>query len=181
MVARDGENVLIFHLKKSEARHGFVEEMVRIHEKVKQSKMPNFQGIRIPVLSNINVEFLDNDSKNYHDKAIVDLMRFRAPISFIGEKSGVNICINHIGSRLYPKEIDSYVTKELGYNTVLGPSISNPFKSEITISPPKPDSIERRVIVDLSFPEGNSVNSGIHKDLYLGEDIRLRFPKWIIW
>ncbi len=159
--------------------------MVRIHEKVKQSKMPNFQVIRIPVFSNINLEFLDKALENYHDKAIVDLMRFRAPISFIGEKSEVNSCINHIGSRLYPKEIDSYVKKELDYDAVLGPFLSNPFKSEITISPisscPKPDSIERRVIVDLSFPEGNSVNSGIRKDLYLGEDIRLRFPKWIIW
>ncbi len=33
------------------------------------------------------------------------------------------------------------------------------------------------MIVDLSFHEGNSVNSGIQKDLYLVEDIRLRFLK----
>ncbi len=33
------------------------------------------------------------------------------------------------------------------------------------------------MIVDLSFPERNSVNSGIWNYLYLGEDIRLRFPK----
>ncbi len=32
---RDGENVPMFHLKESETRHGFLEEMVRIHEKVK--------------------------------------------------------------------------------------------------------------------------------------------------
>ncbi len=94
----------------------------------------------------------------------------------------MNSCINHSGSRLYPKEIDSYnVKKELDYNAVLGPFLSNPFKSEITISPisscPKPDSIERMMIVDLTFPEGNSVNSGIRKDSYLGEYIRLRFPK----
>ncbi len=145
---RDGENVPIFHLKENDERRGFVDEMVRIHEKVKQSKMPNFQVIRIPVVSNINLEFLDKALENYHNKAIVDLIRFGAPISLIGEKSGVNICINHSGSRLYPKEIGSYVKKELGYNAVLGPFLTNPFKSEITISPisshPKPDSIERR-------------------------------------
>ncbi len=41
----------------------------------------------------------------------------------------------------------------------------------------KPDSEERRVIVDLSFPKGSSVNDGINKGTYLGESMKLEYPK----
>jgi hypothetical protein len=39
------------------------------------------------------------------------------------------------------------------------------------------DSIERRVILDLSFPEGQSVNEFISKEFYLGKKIELSYPK----
>ena len=38
------------------------------------------------------------------------------------------------------------------------------------------DETSRRVIVDLSWPEGISVNSGIDKDVYLGDDVSLTYP-----
>ena len=41
---------------------------------------------------------------------------------------------------------------------------------------PKSDSDSRRVIVDLSWPVGSSVNDGIDSDIYLGEPSELRFP-----
>ena len=40
----------------------------------------------------------------------------------------------------------------------------------------KRDSSERRVIMDLSFPPGQSVNDRIPKDSYLGEATGLRYP-----
>ena len=40
----------------------------------------------------------------------------------------------------------------------------------------KRDSDERRVIMDLSFPPGESVNDKIPKDSYLGETTSLRYP-----
>ena len=55
-----------------------------------------------------------------------------------------------------------------------------PFIEDMAISPlnsvPKKDSLERRVIVDLSFPEGLAVNDGISKDLYLGEKVSVHYP-----
>ena len=41
----------------------------------------------------------------------------------------------------------------------------------------KKDSSKRRVILDLSFPEGAAVNEGIPKDSYLGNKIDLSFPR----
>ncbi len=118
--------VPIFHLKQSENRHKFAEEMVRIHEKVKKSQVPNCKVMRIPIFSKINVEFLEMKLRNYGDKEIVDLMRFGAPIGLIRETLGVNLHVNHMSAKLYPKDIDNYIEKEIGYQAVLGPFNSNP-------------------------------------------------------
>ncbi len=42
----------------------------------------------------------------------------------------------------------------------------------------KDDSKKGRVIVDLSFPKGSSVNSGISKHHFLGQSVRCEFPKF---
>ena len=53
---------------------------------------------------------------------------------------------------------------------MLGPFRELPFEREFCISPlntvSKKDSDERRVILDLSFPEGKAVNENIPKDRY---------------
>ena len=40
----------------------------------------------------------------------------------------------------------------------------------------KPNGDHRRVIIDLSWPKGHSVNSGVDKNSYLGTDFILSFP-----
>ena len=40
----------------------------------------------------------------------------------------------------------------------------------------KPDSDTRRTIVDLSWPKGQSVNSEVQKDKYLGSEFVLNYP-----
>ena len=71
--------------------------------------------------------------------------------------------------------------KENLSNSIIGPFKSNPFNDPLKISTlnsvPKKSSEERRVILDLSFSIGCSVNSFINKDRYLGEDIKPVFPK----
>ena len=66
------------------------------------------------------------------------------------------------------------------HRSVCGPFLSNLFDTDCVISPllcvPKRDSDELRVVHDLSFAEGFSVNDGIAKDSYLNEPFRLRLP-----
>ena len=68
-------------------------------------------------------------------------------------------------------------------NAIMGPYDKIPFSSasKVGISPlstrPKRDSQDRRVILDLSFPSGESVNDGMTKDHYLGFEAKLTFPK----
>lgn len=70
--------------------------------------------------------------------------------------------------------------KELASAAIVGPFSSNPFNTACVISPllcvPKRDSLTPRVVHDLSFPEGFSVNNFIPKEQYLGEEYHLRLP-----
>ena len=40
----------------------------------------------------------------------------------------------------------------------------------------KQNSDKRRIIIDLSWPAGHSVNAGVDKDSYLGSEFALSFP-----
>ena len=63
----------------------------------------------------------------------------------------------------------------------MGPYKHIPFSNNVGISPlstrPKKGTVERRVILDLSFPIGNAVNDDIPQDTYLGLVANLTFPK----
>lgn len=63
---------------------------------------------------------------------------------------------------------------------LLGPFSSQPFMPWTNISPimtrPKADSAKRRIIVDLSFPEGDNVNAYVHKNRLFGVFHEHRLP-----
>jgi hypothetical protein len=175
-----GEFVKLFQRNLNQPE--FIQGMINVHEIVKKSGVPNFVSAKIPVFSGINCEFLDRELCDYEDRIIAQLMRFGAPI---GHESGVlnsseTLHRNHSGAKLFPDDINRYLVKELKYKSVLGPFDGNPFQSSIVLSPlnsvPKANNNERRVIVDLSFPKGASVNDGIARDSYLGEKVRLEYP-----
>ena len=88
-------------------------------------------------------------------------------------------CRNHTGATYFPEQITNYLIKEASYQAVVGPFKDNPSLSPLN-SVPKNDPSERRVIIDLSFPEGESVNFGILKDEYLGNKIQFLIQKLMI-
>lgn len=69
----------------------------------------------------------------------------------------------HCGALLFSEQVTAYLTKD-GF-------VVSPLNTV-----PKRDSAERRVIVDLSWPCGTSVNDGIPSDSFLGEPISLSYP-----
>ena len=86
---------------------------------------------------------------------------------------------NHKGARDFLAEVRTILNKEVEMGGILGPFSKSPFDSP-RFSPlnsvPKRDSDERRLILDLSFPQGVSINDGIQKDFYLGEFSKLQLP-----
>ena len=88
--------------------------------------------------------------------------------------------VNHKGAIYFPDAINHYLATKHSNDTLLCPFFTNPFHDRTAYSPlnlmPKHDLEERRVILDMSFPPGYSVNDGIDKDWYLGVHIDLTYP-----
>ncbi|VDH91426.1 Hypothetical predicted protein [Mytilus galloprovincialis] len=157
--------------------------MIEIHNQIVQSGYPNYLGCRIPVKSGINVDFFRENLIDYDDEIICEFLQFGAPIGYQGEmlNEGSSKVKNHKGATDFHDEILAYLLKEATYGAIIGPFDKNPFSCHFKISPLnsvyKKDSVERRVILDLSFPPGRSVNDFISKDVYLGERVQLSYPK----
>ncbi|VDI73556.1 Hypothetical predicted protein [Mytilus galloprovincialis] len=156
---------------------------IEIHNQIVQSGYPNYLGCRIPVKSGINVDFFRENLIDYDDEIICEFLQFGAPIGYQGEmlNEGSSKVKNHKGATDFHDEILAYLLKEATYGAIIGPFDKNPFSCHFKISPLnsvyKKDSVERRVILDLSFPPGRSVNDFISKDVYLGERVQLSYPK----
>ena len=77
-------------------------------------------------------------------------------------------------------DVDKYFVKEMAHDAMIGPFFCPPFSTRVGVSPistrEKRDSADRRIILDLSFPPGRSVNDGIQKDWYYDETMNLRYP-----
>lgn len=73
-----------------------------------------------------------------------------------------------------------FLVEELAHGAIIGPFSGNPFFCPSVVSPlqtvPKRDSSKLRVVHELNFPEGASVNSGIPKDSYLNHEYKLTLP-----
>ena len=69
---------------------------------------------------------------------------------------------------------------ELDRGAVIGPFAGNPFSRPIVVSPlnsvPKANSAERRMILDLSWPSGSSINDAIPDGIYLSQPYSLVYP-----
>ena len=155
--------------------------LIDLHEKVKSTGLPNFQLAKIPIRSKWNIEYMQSQLAGYQDKKVVTFCKYGWPIGITDGKNLEQESLrNHSGAREFPDQMSKYITRELGEGTLLGPFKTNPFRSPMVVSPlnttEKRDSDERRVIMDLSFPPGRSVNDRIPKDSYLGEATGLRYP-----
>ncbi len=133
--------------------------MIMLHEQVKESGITNYVGVQRLVFSGINCDFLEVELTDYDDTEIVELMRYGAPS---GHARGVVETHklshrNHSGARFFPDDVDKYIVKERKYMAVLGPFKVNPFSSDIVLSPlnsrSKPNSEDKCILVDLSFPK----------------------------
>lgn len=121
----------------------------------------------------------------YEDASICEFLEFGFPLGYFGDVQHGSIdsytfVRNHGGAKHFPAQIQEYLAKERSYGAILGPFKENPFCCNIRLSPlnsvPKKDTDERRIILDLCYPKGHSINDSISKDFYLGQKISLSYP-----
>lgn len=162
-----------------------LEYMLQLHATVFNSGLPNFMGCRIPVESGINISYFRKQLIGYSDYGICDLLEFGFPIgvnldNVANSMPVVSESHNHLGARQFPQAIESYLEKEHKKGAIIGPFKCNPFAFNIRVSPlntvPKNSGCDRRVILDLSWPRGSSVNDFISKKEYVGQEVKLSYP-----
>ena len=120
--------------------------------------------------SPVVVEVLKSWLENYPLKAEKDLLihgfTFGFRIPYAGVR-GSRFSKNHSSAKLRPDLVLERFNEEIQLGQVAGPFDLPPLKN-LVVSPiglvPKSTPGEYRLIFDLSFPQGNSVNSGIPRD-----------------
>ena len=111
----------------------------------------------------------------YPGENICDYLEFGWPVVFISCKSRPESQLSF--SLLGPHS--HFIQVQPGHNTVLGPFHSQSFKEfhvGLLMTRPKENSEARGVIMDLSFPAGNSANSGIKTDIHFGKPYQIHIP-----
>ena len=77
--------------------------------------------------------------------------------------------INHKSALNYPDHVETYLQEEIDHKAIFGLYKNSPIEN-LHIGPlmtrEKPNSVNRRVIIDLSWPHGGSVNAGVPTDRY---------------
>lgn len=154
---------------------------VELAEQVMQTGQFNFCGARIPIETSWNTQLLGDLLEGYHDKEVVEMLKFgwpidRDPTCPLPPITGKN----HKGALDFAQQVDEHIAKEVKLNAIAGPFDEVPFADfvcSLLNSRAKKNSNKRRLLMDLSWePNGPSVNAGIDKDRYLGKEVRLKYP-----
>ena len=153
--------------------------MLSIYQKVFQTGRYNFEVARCPIPSGLNINAWKHYLQDYKDKDIVNYLEFGWPSGFHHGSSLISTFENHKSGVEFGEHIDTYLSTEISHSAILGPFASPPVVP-LHLSPimtrHKKDSLNRRIVVDLSWPKGYSINDGIKPNFYLGQEINLKLP-----
>lgn len=124
--------------------------------------------------------FDDVITHEHDDEYVLDGIKFGFPLHYTGPILDRPNRTAHASALLYQIQLIEYVTVETQNNAMLGPFDRSPFKEWTNFSPlmtrPKSEPHKRRIIVDLSYPDGNNVNAYIHKSILFGSYHEHRLP-----
>ena len=157
----------------------FNQEMLEIYSQVTATGQYNHTGARIRVPSGLNLDAWSLYLEGYSDPLLLDFLSFGWPANFSADSPLVPTFSNHPSGTAFPQHIQRYIDIEVGHQALLGPFTALPFDG-IQLSPlltrPKKDSDWRRIVMDLSWPLGGSVNDGIPRFQYVYGPATVNLP-----
>ena len=110
---------------------------------------------------------------------LVKFIEFGWPVNFDKAYPLGRVDDNHPSALNYTEHLEYYIDTELGHRALAGPFGGPPF-TWTHISPlmtrPKKESEKRRVIMDLSWPHGASVNDGVTLTQYVDGPAVIKLP-----
>lgn len=151
-----------------------------LYTSIRAFNLPNFLGARIDLDSALNLEMWEELLDDYHDKEVCVFLRYGCSVGYNNEAPPTSVHTNHQSARRDVQHVKKFIHTELSHGALVGPFMQPPFTPWTRVSPiltrPKKDSIEKRIIVDLSFPEGEAVNTGIDIRSVYGRDLSYTLP-----
>lgn len=157
-----------------------VQQDLELATQIQESGCPNVVGCRIQVQSNWNFDLLDLLVTETQDREVLQYLRYGWPINYLKTEDPIPTFKNHRGATEFPDTIDEYIQRELGEGRLVGPVATPAFRHRTSFSPmttrPKRESTRRRVICDLSWPPGQSINDGIPQNTYMYHTFRITYP-----
>ena len=150
-----------------------------IFDRVAHTGQHNFRAARIPLPSALNIPQWRSALVGYADAHIVDYLAYGWPIGIDRDAILQSHFRNHTSALEHPGDVAHYIATELGHGALLGPFAGPPVATchfNPLMTRPKRDSRFRRVIVDLSWPKGYSVNDGISRTQYIDGPMTISLP-----
>ena len=160
--------------------NGNISELVEVVNYVRETGKANVYGARIPLETPWNLRLIRQLATSTSDREVVEFMTYGWSLNHDGRPTSVTLK-NHASVDRFLEAMQKYIGKELQMGCLLGPFITLPWMTEVAVSPmstrPKKDSNDRQIIMDMSWlHNGRSVNDGISKEKYLGQDMKLQYP-----
>ena len=87
---------------------------LRAVDLISASGLPNYRAVRIPLPSAFDLEYLEQQMVDYHDKVVLDYITLGFPLG-IARRSHIvsNATENHASAKAYSDEVSSFISDEL--------------------------------------------------------------------
>ena len=157
----------------------FLAELKEIYDSVVADGRYNYRGARRRVPSGLCIDAWRAYLRDYTDYKLVDYLAYGWPINFERGSPLRATPVNHTSATQHTEHIQHYIDTEMGFRALVGP-FQGPPTANYHISPlmthNKKDSDKRRVIMDLSWPDGASINDGIPEHQYIDGSATIKLP-----
>ena len=144
-----------------------IEQHLQVADIIRQTSVPNYAQARIPIVSYLNLDAWEHALSDYHDKLLIEYMKFSFPLSIVSPNSlHMTVIQNHASAVNFPQHIQEYLDNECSFNALLNPleTVAYPhFHFSPLLSRPK-NANKHRVILNLSHPYGASHNDAVTKN-----------------
>ena len=154
-----------------------IDKCILISRIIRETNEPNYRVARFPLKSGLNLRAWESRLADYPDNRLLNYLTFGFPLSLKGHEGLNNKQVsNHYSALAHPEAVQEYLDKEVSLGAMLGP-VSDLRAEEVHCSPlmtrPK-DIHKRRVILDLSYPKGASLNDQVDRDRFDHNEFALK-------
>lgn len=144
-----------------------------VYSSCQRAATHNLMGPRIPLHTGLNIDaWYKYSDGNIADDWVLQCIEYGYPMQYYGPALINDIVPNHSSAINFSSHVARYIQKESELGGIIGPFAQPPFHPWCHVAPimtrPKACGQDRRVIVDLSYPQHNSPNLYIQKNIVFG-------------